>query len=595
MVDRFFVWVGATVVTAGLSAAMLAGAGVAIATDGTPSDTGGSSTSESSSSTDTKGDSSPGAAEADKPSANDPDPKDDTDPTDDESDGDDSSTDTESSTDTDEDATDEDTTEDAATDPDEGTGEPGDSAKPSEADTTNGSDSDDADDTQRARVKPTAAFVQAEAEEKQSVARKVVETSSEPETTVEQAVVVLNEAVAKDVDTPEIAAVAFASAVEMQADATASASPMTGLLNVIGTIVFNLYNFATRLVGGPPILPANSGVTVRSSTLRIDCGCAEGDGFEVPADWYVPDVVEDDRLIYLQHGFLAQGPWYSYTAAALAKQTKSIVVAPSITSNFLAADACWLGAPPMHEAMAKLFDDGNTALADSAEAAGYLGPIPDRVVLIGHSLGGGAVAGIAGNMVTNGTVDRLAGVIMLDGVPFDPKAVESIGSVPVDIPFYQLAAPGYFWNQFGVGTDALHQARPDQFIGVTLAGGSHVDSMRGGNPLIQFAQELVAGFTSPKNAAAAEIVMVGWANDMFAENQGDQRVGVYLDRGEEFTLDTPAGQATLVDLPNSLTKSFPLNFVKPFISIGNGFFTFEPACVNESVAMSSCGAGSLAA
>jgi hypothetical protein len=119
--------------------------------------------------------------------------------------------------------------------------------------------------------------------------------------------------------------------------------------------------------------------------------------------------------------------------------------------------------------------------------------------------------------------------------------------------------------------------------------------MRGGNPLIQFSQELVAGFTSPQNAAAAQMVMVGWANDMFGRGQvGYQDVGVYLDRGEEFTLDTPAGQATLVDLPNSLTKPFPLNFVQPFISTGNGFFTFEPACVAESMDAGSC-TGSMAA
>ena len=74
------------------------------------------------------------------------------------------------------------------------------------------------------------------------------------------------------------------------------------------------------------------------------------------------------------------------SAATLAEQTNSIVVAPSITSNFLAADACWLGAPPMHEAIADLFEDGNTALADSALAAGYTGPIPDRVVLMEPTL-----------------------------------------------------------------------------------------------------------------------------------------------------------------------------------------------------------------
>src|SRR5205085_315378 len=97
------------------------------------------------------------------------------------------------------------------------------------------------------------------------------------------------------------------------------------------------------------------------------------------------------RLIYLQHGFLASGPWYSHTAAALAEQTNSIVVAPTITSNFLSCDACWLGAPRMQQTVANLFTDGNTALAESALAAGYTGAIPDRVVLVGHSLGGGSL------------------------------------------------------------------------------------------------------------------------------------------------------------------------------------------------------------
>ena len=63
MVDRFFVWVGAGVVTAGISAATLAGAGVAIATEGASPDTGASTTSESPNSTDTKDDSDTAAPE----------------------------------------------------------------------------------------------------------------------------------------------------------------------------------------------------------------------------------------------------------------------------------------------------------------------------------------------------------------------------------------------------------------------------------------------------------------------------------------------------------------------------------------------------
>jgi pimeloyl-ACP methyl ester carboxylesterase len=384
------------------------------------------------------------------------------------------------------------------------------------------------------------------------------------------------------------AAVAFAAPATADITSTAAAPPFSGLLSAIGTIVFNLYGLATRLFGGPPILPANSTVTVHSSTLRIDCG----DGYEVPADWYIPDTAEPPtRLIYLQHGFLASGPWYSHTAAALAEQTNSIVVAPTITSNFFSCDACWLGAPPMQRAVANLFEDDNTALAESALAAGYTGPIPDRVVLVGHSLGGGLVAGTAGYMVCNDTIDRLAGVVMLDGVGLDGSMATSLDKVPDGIPIYQLAAPKYFWNQFGVGTAALLEARPDRFIGVTLVGGSHVDSMRGGNPLIQFSQQLVSGFSTPQNVEAARILMVGWVNDMFAGIQDD---GIYVDPNDAATIDTPAGQATAVALPNSLTKPFLLNPLQALVPLGNGFFTFEPTCVAESMGTARC-TGSMAA
>jgi pimeloyl-ACP methyl ester carboxylesterase len=375
------------------------------------------------------------------------------------------------------------------------------------------------------------------------------------------------------------------AASDVAIDAAAAAPQAPGLLHVIGTLVFNLYSLASQIFGGPPILPPGSTVTVRSSSLRIDCG----DGYVVPADWYIPAGAEEDppeRLIYLNHGFLASGPWYSHTAAALAEQTNSIVVAPSITSNFLSCDACWLGAAPMHKAVANLFEDENTALAESALAAGYSGPIPDRVVLIGHSLGGGLVAGTARYMVDNQTVGRLAGVVMLDGVGLDDTMAESLDLVPEDIPIYQLAAPTYFWNQYGGGSAALHEARPDQFIGVTLVDGSHVDAMQGGNPIIQFSQQLVSGFSTPQNVAAAQILMVGWVNEMFDPTQDD---GIDADPGEEITIDTPAGQATAVALPNSLTKPFLWDLLQPLVPLANAFFVFEPTCVAESVgAKSSC-------
>lgn len=566
MVDRFLVWVGAAMLTAAVTAAMVAGAAVARADSPPDSETKGTTSSESAKPAENKADSNENKPTGDEPKDDSTaDPVEDTDATD----GD----------------------EDTPTDKTEPAADQSDDAP------TAVKDSDTAERIANKPVKTAAvdpkpaAKPSAEHEAEEPTAEEPTEAEA-IQTTVESAVVVpiagntKTQAIPKTGAAPEATAVAFAGPANAEITSTAAASPLSGLLSAIGTIVFNLYGLATRLVGGPPVLPPNSSVTVHSSTLRLDCA----GGYEVPADWYIPDTAQGQapptRLIYLQHGFLASGPWYSHTAAALAEQTNSIVVAPSITSNFLSCDACWLGAPPMHQAIANLFADGNTALAESALAAGYTGPIPDRVVLVGHSLGGGAVAGTAGYMVKNGSDGRLAGVVMLDGVGLDDTMAASLDKVPDGIPIYQLAAPKYFWNQFGVGTDALHEARPDhRFIGVTLVGGSHVDSMRGGNPLIQFSQQLVSGFSKPQNVAAAQILMVGWINDMFA---GTKSQGIYVDPAGQVTIDTPAGQATAVALPNSLTKPFLLNPLQALVPLGNGLFTFEPTCVSESIAAGGC-------
>lgn len=597
MVDRFLVWMSTAVVTAGLTAAVVAGAGVAMATEGDAGDGGGTKTSESVDSPGNQDDSgsentpqngpdlSGGDEQSDDPAGVEADPDNDAidgalidgDALDEDATGETTGEDLTDGT-TGEDLIDEDT--DGAN---EEAGELGEDVEATETGAGSRKKGIPAGNSQIAQW--TRAVIDEFAPVAKSTTENVeISDAAATNAVGEQAfvnVTNLFEQAAKKTDAPELTSVAFAAAETAPVNALATARPLNIVLDVIGTIVFGLYNLVVRAVGGPPALPPNSTVTVYSSTLRIDCGCAPGEGKEVPVDWYIPENPDPERIIYLQHGFLAAAPWYSYTAATLAEQTNSIVVAPSITSNFLAYDQCWLGGAPMHQAMAGLFDPNNTALADSLSATEYEGELRwSKVVLMGHSLGGGAVSGIAGYMSDAGTADRLAGVVLLDGVGLNGEMANDLSKVDADIPIYQLAAPKYMWNSFGSGTDALIQARPDaDFYGVTLVGGSHVDSMRGGNFLIQFSQQLVAGFSKPQNVAAAEILMVGWVNDMF---DGDRAEGIYLDSGETRTIDTPKGQATLVDLPNSLRRPYILNFLEPLMAGSAGLFTLQPGCPRET-------------
>jgi outer membrane biosynthesis protein TonB len=109
-------------------------------------------------------------------------------------------------------------------------------------------------------VKPAAK--QEVEEQAASQPQESTESTESTETAVEPAVAAVvtisrntNTAATLKTAASQTAAVAFAAPATAQITSTAAATPLSGLLSAIGTIVFNLYGFATRLVGGPPILP----------------------------------------------------------------------------------------------------------------------------------------------------------------------------------------------------------------------------------------------------------------------------------------------------------------------------------------------------
>lgn len=331
----------------------------------------------------------------------------------------------------------------------------------------------------------------------------------------------------------------------------------------IGSLAFNSLQALEALVTGPPVLPPNSTVTVRNSTILLSTGQ------RVKANWYYPegDVVPE-KLIVLQHGFFALGPMYSFTAANLAASTGAIVVTPTISSNPFAGEDNWINGDGLAAAIADLFDGDRKALTDSALAAGFatrygLDPaaarLPEKFGLAGHSAGAGLVTSVAGYLVDNDDADDLVGVITLDGVPLGSAAKVALGKLQAYqdatgryIPVREIGAPP---NSFNSGSELkadLNAARPGRFNGVVLAGGVHMDSMRGGNPVIQFAAYLIAGFPQARNQSAVGLLSTQWFNDWFA---GDTDNGDDLIPGSTLPITTPNGTAQGVVIGSAVPVS----------------------------------------
>jgi hypothetical protein len=366
------------------------------------------------------------------------------------------------------------------------------------------------------------------------------------------------------------AVVAVAAPAASPSTAAAYVVHQPSVLDLVGTVVFNAFTIGFRLFQGPPQLPPGSTVTVHSSTLQL------APGHVVPADWYVPENANPDRLVYFQNGFIVNASAYSYTLAALAENTDSIVVAPSISSNFFATDGFWLAGVPAQQAVANLFTGNRDALTASASAAlGNSVTLPRNVVFVAHSYGANTVLGAAADMVANGTIGDLAGIVLLDGVPTEATAVPALATIPATIPVYDIASPPYFWSGYGLLSNALVAARPRQFTGVQLVNGVHVDSMQGGNPLIQFAGYLGTGFSTPANIAAVKTLASGWINDMFTGTHDD---GIYAAPGATIQIPSDAGTATATALP---AQNPPIDLLNQLLlAVGNfavsQFFNFEP-------------------
>ena len=122
---------------------------------------------------------------------------------------------------------------------------------------------------------------------------------------------------------------------------------------------------------------------------------------------------------------------YSYTAAELAQQTNSIVVAPTMSTNGFAPDGMWLGGAPLQMAVADLFEGDRAALTASASAAaGHTVTLPLQFVL--------------GDLVDNEAAADLAGVVLFDSVApagQDSLVSTTLAKLPADLPVLLIGSP----------------------------------------------------------------------------------------------------------------------------------------------------------
>lgn len=187
--------------------------------------------------------------------------------------------------------------------------------------------------------------------------------------------------------------------------------------------------------------------------------------------------------------------------------------------------------------------------------------------------------GAAGDMVDNGAIADLTGVLLLDPVDVNntvPTALQKLTGVNCR-PVLDISSERYVWNMYGKVGDELEAARPGQFNGVMLVGGRHIDALQGGNPLIQFSEYLIAGFSQPQNVEPVKTLAVGWVNDMFAGAHD----GIYGAPQQGIQIDTSAGTTTAVVLPFTSTHTVHatpldglLNVVLSFLA--ENLFVYEP-------------------
>ncbi|MGB3352389.1 MAG: lipocalin family protein [Mycobacterium sp.] len=425
-----------------------------------------------------------------------------------------------------------------------------------EADEAETDDSDDSDDTASSDAETATTT-------KRSAVSEPVSATTEP-------------AVAPETSSPQESSAETATVVTEPVPDVVEPTPVeTTVVAPAAATVKTAASASATVAAAQTAVQSVTGVQTGRAQLTIPVG---PDGYTTRADWYLPTQADGSvaatGVIWLQHGFFGNKLFVSALARTLSQQTNSIIVAPNLPSFApWSCAACQINSVEMQQAVASMFLGDRTSLNTSATAAGLLSSLPGSFILSGQSAGGG-LATAAGGFYNADPLNEgdLRGVVMFDGVSRLglTGALQSLDD-PF-IPVYQIAAPPQPGNASGVTTTELVAARPGQFVGVTLARGSHADSLIGANPLVDFFSQLATRFSPPGNTQAVYTLATGWINDLYQGLGPADGNGIYGAPSDYIVMGETAavvlGPPPVVDLGSYLGTWYEVGSVKQFFSIG---------------------------
>lgn len=241
----------------------------------------------------------------------------------------------------------------------------------------------------------------------------------------------------------------------------------------------------------------------------------------IAATWWAPTTAPI-ALLWLQHGFARSRRRMAALAAAYASSGMLV-----LTTSLRSADPFARTVQNLRDNTRFLDEIGgmlsgaDEVLADSWSASrGATAiadqPLPDQLLLVGHSAGGDAVAYVAGRLVTTGA-RRASGVVLLDPVRSasgDNLATGLDHLSTTDTPVRIVAAAPSRCNAGGSGvTTALQHL--SGFAGVRLTTGSHTDAE--GADTDRLAARL-CGAPTPDNVAALRSLSTAWLTEATGRN-----------------------------------------------------------------------------